>query len=70
MKNMSDCLHPEELAKRLDKLKGDVLFGDESCDRVTSLGPLSEQYYLLAVSAIEQAESYAKLAHMYSMRGD
>ena len=65
-----DELHPEELAKRLDKLKGDALFGDESCDRVASLGPLSEQYYLLAVAAIAQAESYAKLAHMYSMRGD
>lgn len=58
--------HPEDLAKQIEALRHTAL-----CDVDDSLlGPMSEQHYLLAIAALEQAQRYATLASYHLMRKD
>ena len=60
----SNDVDPEALAKRLEALRVECIFEQE-----INLPPMAEQYYLLAIGAIEQAQRYAKLAHYHLMQG-
>lgn len=55
---------PETLSERCDALRSDALFDDGD----TVLGPISEQHYLAAVAALEQAKTHFALAAVYVMR--
>lgn len=57
----------EELSKKIEKLRGEILFGDAG-DVVC--GAYTEQYFLLALAALEQAKYFMKIAHIHAMRGD
>jgi hypothetical protein len=59
-----------ETAQVIRKLRADLLFDDVEGSGCQVLGPLSEQYYLLALDALEQAHRYMQLAHIHAMRGD
>lgn len=57
----------EEFAKKIESLRGDMLFGDAD---LKLLGPMSEQHFLAAIAQLELAERYLKIAHYQRMRGD
>lgn len=61
---MSDLIDPEDLANRARALRVEALFGDD-----VAMTPMAEQYYLLALNALEQAERFAKLANYNLMQG-
>jgi hypothetical protein len=61
-----DYMHPEDLAKRANDLHTEALFEG---DAPILLSPMAEQYYLLAINALEQAERFARLAHYNLMQG-
>lgn len=60
----NDYVDPLDLAERLEKLRAECLFEGD-----VALPPMAEQHYLLAISAIEQAQRFAKLAHYNLMQG-
>jgi hypothetical protein len=60
-------IDPEDLAKRISSLRDAALFNGPVADR--AMAPMTEQYYLLAISALEQAERFATLSHYNEMRG-
>lgn len=54
-------MHPETLSLAVQKLHTGALFGDEE-SQPTMLTPRGDQYYLLAIGALEQAQRFAALA--------
>jgi len=67
-----ESVSPEWLAKECEKLRLKALFADEEengCP-LTSLPPQAQEYLLLALTALEQAQRFAKLAEYNRMRGD
>lgn len=62
----------DEFAKAIEKLRTDALFGTDASDAVPDkgLGPMSEQYYLLALAALDQAHRFATIAEYHRMRKD
>lgn len=56
----------EKFAKLIEKLRITVLFEDD----LSGLGPMSEQYVLLSLGALDQAERFMKIAHFHLMRKD
>jgi hypothetical protein len=61
---------PDNLAEKLSALrtKARAVFAKE-CE-TTNFPPMAEQYYRLALAAIEQAESFARLADYNLSRGE
>jgi hypothetical protein len=57
-------IDPEDLAKRAGDLRSEALIEDDA-----AMPPMAEQYHLLALGALEQAERFAKLAHYHLMQG-
>ncbi len=56
----------EELAKRVEQMRVNMLFDfDEK-----TLGPMSEQFFLLALVALEAAYRNLTIAKYHQMRGD
>lgn len=58
-------MHPEDLAKAIEELRIKALFEGElpvSSDEAGPYPPESEQYVLLAIGALEQAQRFATLA--------
>lgn len=60
----NDHVDPDDLATRVRSLRLEALL-----DGDVATSPMAEQYYLLALSALEQAERFAKLAHYHLMQG-
>lgn len=58
------------LAKELEDLRGHYLFEEAEGPGYQVLGPISEQFYLLALTALEEAQRLMKIAHIHAMRGD
>ena len=65
-----ESVSPEWLAKACEALRLKALFGDEDDFPLTSLPPQAQEYLLLALTALEQASRFAKLAEYNRMRGD
>jgi hypothetical protein len=59
-------LHPEDLAVKIGALRGEALFNEDG----PHASPQAEQFYLLALSTLEQAERFATLAHYHLMKGE
>ena len=57
-------MDPEDLAKRVNDLRVDAIIEGDS-----AIPPMAEQYHLLALGSLEQAERFAKLAHYHLMQG-
>lgn len=53
-----------ELAKKVDEIHGEALFGIDPA----GASPESEQLYLLGISCLEQAKRYFTLANMAQTR--
>jgi len=66
----SIAFHPENLAKTLQELnvRARAQFAKEQ--ETSHCSPMAEQYYRLALSALEQAESFARLADYNLSRGE
>lgn len=61
----------EQFAKLIEKLRIDILLGEGTDDLGNvGLGPMSEQYLLLSLGALDQAERFMKIAHFHLMRKD
>ena len=60
----------EELAKACEKLRVDMLLGPEgdTPDILVGLSPEAEQFALLALTSLEQAQRYATLANYCLMQ--
>lgn len=58
---------PKHLAEETDSFRMRILFGG---DGTTVLTPIAEQHFLLAVSQLESAERFFKIAHYHLMRGE
>jgi hypothetical protein len=50
----------------IERLRATVLFDED----LSGLGPMSEQYVLLSLASLEQAERFMKIAHYHLMRKD
>lgn len=61
-------INPERLAKELEERRTGILFSEPEDGADTVLSPQAEQFYLLALNALEQAERYMRLAHYHAMR--
>lgn len=61
-------MDPQLLHEQCERLRTEALFGEP--EGAMAMGPLTEQYYLLAVGALEQAQRFAMLAEYHSRRGD
>lgn len=57
-------MDPEDLAKRARDLRDEAKIEDDA-----AMPPMAEQYHLLALGALEQAERFARLAHYHLMQG-
>ena len=57
-------MDPEDLANAARDLRVKALIEDDA-----AMPPMAEQYHLLALAALEQAERFAKLAHYHLMQG-
>jgi len=55
--------------KFIEDIRTNFLFGDIA-DLAESLPPISEQNYLLALSALEQAKRFMQLSDYYNMKGE
>lgn len=53
---------PEWLVKQCDELRQKTLFCDEDEGPIAYATPEAEQYMLLAIGALEQAQRFAQLA--------
>lgn len=61
-----------ELAKAIEKLRTDVLFGEDvglHPDLSVGLSLDAEQYLLLCLAALDQAQRFATLANYKRMQG-
>lgn len=58
-------MDPGALVKETEALRTKAIFAEEG----PPLPPMAEQYYLLAVSALEQAQRFAQLADYNLMQG-
>jgi hypothetical protein len=58
-------MDPEDLAKACDKLRVEVLCSEDA----VGVHPQATEYYLLALSALEQAKRFAMLAHYALIAG-
>lgn len=59
----------------VQELRQEILCDDAADDleyraATITLTPMAEQYHLLALAALEQAQRYLKLSHYFAMRGD
>lgn len=68
--NLPTIVSPEWLAKQCEELRMKVLIGDEESIPVTLAPAQCEQFMLLAISALEQAQRYAMLAEYAARRGE
>ena len=50
-----------DFTRAVEELRRDLLISDVE----DSLGPLSEQHYLLAIGALDTAQQYLELAKLY-----
>ena len=57
-------MDPEDLANRARDLRTEALGEGD-----VAMPPMAEQYHLLALGALEQAERFARLAHYHLMQG-
>ena len=57
-------IDPEDLAKRTKGLRAEAMIEGDA-----TMPPMAEQYHLLALGALEQAERFATLAHYHLMQG-
>ena len=56
-------IDPEDLANRTHDLRVEAMLEED-----VAMSPMAEQYHLLALSALEQAERFARLAHYNLMQ--
>lgn len=70
--SLPSIVSPEWLAKQCEELRLKVLVGTDGEDLIpTTLAPAQcEQFMLLAISALEQAQRYAMLAEYAVRRGE
>ena len=57
-------IDPEDLAKRANDLRTEA-----AIEADLAMPPMAEQYHLLSLGALEQAERFARLAHYHLMQG-
>ena len=61
----------EEMARAIEKLRLDMLFGRVSAEAISAHLPgVTEQHFLLAIAALETAQRHMKLAHIWAMRSE
>ena len=58
-------MDPEDLANRARDLRSEATTEDVAA----TMPPMAEQYHLLALGALEQAERFARLANYHLMQG-
>ena len=58
------------LAAEVEKFRVGFLLEDAEGPGCQVLGPISEQHYLLALNALEEASRLLKIGHVHAMRGD
>lgn len=61
---VAKSMDPEDLANAARDLRVKALIKDD-----VTMPPMAEQYHLLALNALEQAERFANLAHYHLMQG-
>lgn len=59
-------MSPAEMAKRLEDIHIDAVFDDDA--DTTKLDDAGEQFYLLALAAIETAQRFAALATLHEVK--
>ena len=59
----------EDLVKEIERLRIDALFGGIGAFDSNSLPPITSEYYLLMLAAMDSAYRFAKLAHYHNMQG-
>jgi len=60
----NDMIDPDELERKTNTLRTQALFEGD-----VAMSPMAEQYMLLAIGALEQAQHFAQLAAYNLMQG-
>lgn len=68
--SLPEMADPEWFAKACEDLRTKALFGTDDDAPTAHLPPEAEQYMLLAIGALEQAQRFAKLAEYKLARGE